>query len=783
MNYKFIAFCLLASFSIHAQNNRQNVRGVVLDKLSQTPLIGATVQIISATVNKGTATDEQGNYRLLDIPPDRYAIKISFIGYKDMVMPGVVVSSGKEVILDVAMEEDLTLLDAVVVTATSKDKPVNELASISTRTFSMEEVNRYAGGRNDPARLAANFAGVSAPDDSRNDIVIRGNSPVGVLWRIDGMNVTNPNHFASVGTTGGAVSALNTNMLKSSDFMTSAFPAEYGNAISGVFDLRFRNGNTHKRETTLQMGVITGLEATTEGPINKKANSSYLVGYRYSLAGLAQNVGIDIGTASTPAYQDLSFKLNSGNTKYGKFTLFSILASSTINIAGGSSSTLYGNGNQTDFASKIGIAGVNHFYKLNNKSFLSSTIGLNSSRTALTNYETNRQTSVAQSIEENTVAKTGYNFMTSFNSKVAPRLFIKAGIQNELMSLYLNYRTRNQQVDWKQVWDYDSYTNLTQAFVHANYNLGEKLTWNVGMHAQKFFLNNSFSVEPRGGLKYNVSNRSTLSFGYGLHSQLQPINVYFLQTTNKDGSISYNNKNLDFTKSHHFVLGYDLQPMQDWRLKAEVYFQRLFNVPVNTFSSSYSMLNTGASFKTDTEDNLTNAGTGKNYGVELTVEKFFSKGYYMLFTSSLYNSKYTASDGLERSTGFNGKYVYNMLVGKEWKIGNDGRNKFILDIKFTNAGGRPYTPIDLSASQTTGREVLASDAYSARYTDYFRFDVKAGYTFNSRSKKLSQSFSLDIQNITNHSNVFSYSYDNGNQSLKTTYQLGLFPNFVYKVQF
>lgn len=783
MNYKFIAFCLLASFSIHAQNNRQNVRGVVLDKLSQTPLIGATVQIISATVNKGTATDEQGNYRLLDIPPDRYAIKISFIGYKDMVMPGVVVSSGKEVILDVAMEEDLTLLDAVVVTATSKDKPVNELASISTRTFSMEEVNRYAGGRNDPARLAANFAGVSAPDDSRNDIVIRGNSPVGVLWRIDGMNVTNPNHFASVGTTGGAVSALNTNMLKSSDFMTSAFPAEYGNAISGVFDLRFRNGNTHKRETTLQMGVITGLEATTEGPINKKANSSYLVGYRYSLAGLAQNVGIDIGTASTPAYQDLSFKLNSGNTKYGKFTLFSILASSTINIAGGSSSTLYGNGNQTDFASKIGIAGVNHFYKLNNKSFLTSTIGLNSSRTALTNYETNRQTSVTQSSEENTVAKTGYNFMTSFNSKVAPRLFIKAGIQNELMSLYLNYRTRNQQVDWKQVWDYDSYTNLTQAFVHANYNLGEKLTWNVGMHAQKFFLNNSFSVEPRGGLKYNVSNRSTLSFGYGLHSQLQPINVYFLQTTNKDGSISYNNKNLDFTKSHHFVLGYDLQPMQDWRLKAEVYFQRLFNVPVNTFSSSYSMLNTGASFKTDTEDNLTNAGTGKNYGVELTVEKFFSKGYYMLFTSSLYNSKYTASDGLERSTGFNGKYVYNMLVGKEWKIGNDGRNKFILDIKFTNAGGRPYTPIDLSASQTTGREVLASDAYSARYTDYFRFDVKAGYTFNSRSKKLSQSFSLDIQNITNHSNVFSYSYDNGNQSLKTTYQLGLFPNFVYKVQF
>jgi hypothetical protein len=188
----------------------------------------------------------------------------------------------------------------------------------------MEEVNRYAGGRSDPARLAANFAGVSAPDDSRNDIVIRGNSPVGVLWRIDGVNVTNPNHFVSVGTTGGAVSALNTNLLKSSDFFTSAWPSEYGNAISGVFVLGFRNGNSQKRETTAQVGVITGLEVTTEGPISKEIGSSYLVGYRYALAGVAQAVGVDIGTTATPSYSDLSFKLNSGSTKWGKFSTFGI---------------------------------------------------------------------------------------------------------------------------------------------------------------------------------------------------------------------------------------------------------------------------------------------------------------------------------------------------------------------------------------------------------------------------------------------------------------------------
>jgi hypothetical protein len=264
---------------------------------------------------------------------------------------------------------------------------------------------------------------------------------------------------------------------------------------------------------------------------------------------------------------------------------------------------------------------------------------------------------------------------------------------------------------------------------------------------------------------------------------MQPINVYFLQTQQTDNSYSYNNKNLDFTKSHHLVLGYDLQPFKDWRLKAEAYYQYLYDVPVNTFSSSYSMLNTGASFKTDLEDNLTNAGTGKNYGVELTIEKFFSKGYYALLTSSIYSSKYKGSDGVERNTAFNGKYVYNILGGKEWNIGRSKRNKFSTDIKITNAGGRSYTPVDLTASIAQNREVSSTDAYSANYTNYFRIDLKANYTINSSRRKLSQTISLDIQNITDNDNVFSQSYNNGSQSIQTTYQLGLFPNVVYKMQF
>lgn len=775
-------FLLITPVLTIAQNNSQTIRGSITDKLTQTPIIGATIQL--SNLNLGCISDSVGNYVLKNLPPDRYELKIVFFGYKTLILPNIEVTSGKEVILDISMEEEYKQLKEIVVSATNKGGTINKLATVSARTFSMEEVNRYAGGRNDPARLAANFAGVSAPDDSRNDIVIRGNSPVGVLWRIDGMNVTNPNHFAAVGTTGGAVSALNTNLLKNSDFFTSAFPAEYGNATAGVFDLGLRSGNNKKRETTIQAGVITGLELTTEGPFSKKNDASYLVGYRYSLAGIAQAVGVNIGTTATPSYQDFSFKLSSGTTKLGKFSVFGILASSTINIGGGSTNTLYGNGNQVDFSSKIGIGGFNHFKQINAKSFITSTVGINYAATIQTAYDYDHMADSSYVREDNNVSKSTYFLSSTYHLKLNNRLFFKVGIQDEIIDVNLSLKTKDHIfAPEKQIWDYSSSTNLIQAFAHLKYSLSSKLTLNAGVHSQYLALNNSSSIEPRIGLVYNTTSKSSFNFGYGLHAQMQPINVYFLQSKDINGSILYNNKNLGFTKSHHIVLGYNIQPIADWRIKTEIYYQALYNVPITSVSSSYSMLNTGATFKTDLTDSLENKGTGSNYGVELTLEKFFSKGYYGLVTGSIYNSEYKGSDGITRNTSFNGNFVCNFLAGKEWKIGKDKRNRISIDTKFTYAGGRATTAIDLTASVATGREVLSSDVNGSNYEDYYRLDFKVGFKLNSSQRKIGQTFSLDLQNVTNHSNVFSQNYDNKLQKINTTYQLGFFPNVVYKLQF
>jgi hypothetical protein len=284
----------------------QTIKGSVKDLNSEFPLPGVNIILVDSDPFIGAATDEKGQFRMDNVPAGRQVLLVKYVGYKAQTIPNVLVTTGKEVIVNVLLEESVEKLDEIVITSdTDKDRPNNELAMVSARTFSLEEVQRFSGGRNDVARLAANFAGVRAADDARNDIIVRGNSPTGVLWRVDDLPIGTTNHFATLGTTGGPVSALNTNVLRTSDFLTGAFPAEYGNGNAAVFDVKFRNGNADRHEFTAQMAAFSGLEFMAEGPINRENQSSYLVAYRYGIASLAAT-----GTSGAPIYQDIAFKLN-----------------------------------------------------------------------------------------------------------------------------------------------------------------------------------------------------------------------------------------------------------------------------------------------------------------------------------------------------------------------------------------------------------------------------------------------------------------------------------------
>lgn len=747
---------------------------------------GVLIQVTNINPVEKARTDVNGVYRLENIPPGRYTLLFTFIGYKDVVIPNLIVNSGKEVILDISLEESVNQIGEVQVSA-RKDEMNNDNVTNSGRAFTMEDVNRFAGSRSDPARMAANFAGVSSADDTRNDLVIRGNSPSGVLWRIEGMNIGNPNHFSTVGTTGGPISAINANLLRNSDFMTSAFPAEYGNANAGVFDLGFRNGNTEKREHTFQLGILTGLEFSTEGPIGKGSGASYVFAYRYGFASVAQNIGLSVGTAATPYYQDFSFKVNSKQTKLGKFTFFGIGAISKIDFYHDKVDTtdLFVDPTKDSFfESRLAVFGVKHIARINDASYVKTVVGVNYSNS---DYSQDRFPLNGEKENEviNYTKRLTYSLNTSYNHKVTAKLFFKAGVIVEAMNTNLFYTNRMNQIVWDTIWNANKWAGLTQAYTHVKYSFTDQLVLNIGLHAQTLSLNKEVSIEPRAGLKYQFKKAGTLSFGYGLHSQMQPTDVYFLQTVNSNGELTTSNQRLGFTKSHHNVLGYEVKLAAHWKMKTEIYYQYLYNVPVDSFPSSYSMLNAGASFFPNQNGGLVNTGTGQNYGLELTLERTFYKGFYGMFTGSIYKSTYAGSDLVSRNTAFNGRYVYNVLAGKEFKVGKDKRNAISLDVKFTHAGGRPYTPVDVALSQLYQTQILQGDseAFTKRYPDFMRLDVKIGFRLNAKMRNIAQSWSFDVNNVTNRKNIFAERYNPVTNSMNTAYQIGFFPNFVYKIEF
>lgn len=784
-SYLLLIITLLATRSAIAQQVLQTVRGTVRDEVTQSPVIGASVLLIQEGGNNplGAITDINGDFSISGVPTGRQSFRVTSVGYEENRLSNVIVTAGKEVIVTVTLTEMVRSLEEVVVTSdrkNDKSKTNNELALVGGRSFNIEDTKRYAGALGDPSRMAANFAGVVSGNDSRNDIVVRGNSPTGMLWQLEGLNIPNPNHFGSLGSTGGPVSLLNNNTLGKSDFITSAFPSQYGNALSGVFDLRMREGNNQKHEFLGQVG-FNGFEVGAEGPLSKNSKASYLVNYRYSTLGLFKALGIEFGTGSAvPDYQDLNFKVAVPTGKKGRLSVFGILGQSDVDFLGNDVDTtdtnLYGNENEnTRVKYKTNILGLSYEYTLSNKTFAKVTLGTSNTDQNFSGDSISVTTREAFASGEARFKTRKTSAVLSVRHKVNAKHSLYAGITSDLLNFDLYNRDifNGGQFDTVRVNVQGENTVLTQGYAQWKFRATNNLQVTAGIHAQHFSLNDNFTAEPRFGLQYTFGNGQSVSMGYGLNSQAQNIYTYFVQTKTETG-VAYTNKDLEFTRSHHFSLGYENRLAENLMLKVEPYYQSLYNVPVERRSSSFSTLNTGSTFATNDEDSLVNKGTGRNIGIELTLEKYFSQGYYFLVTTSLFDSKYKGSDGVERNTAFNSRYVVNLLAGKEIKVGRNRNSVLSASIKTSFVGGKYTSPLNLEASRRRGEAVYDErQAYSERQSAYFRTDVRIAYRKEMRKSTLE--VAVDLQNVSANKNIFQQTYNARTNSLATEYQQGFFP--------
>ncbi len=776
--YKGIATLIFIILSIggFSQEFTQNIKGQIVDQSSQEPLSFATVVIIGSDPIMGTTTDLEGNFVIENVPVGRYDIEVSYLGFESIIVAEVVVNSVKEVVLNIEMVERPTSLDEVVIKPrTTKEKPLNRMATVSARMLSVEEASRYAGGFDDPARMAASFAGV-ASSVGNNAIIIRGNAPKYLQWKIEDVEIPNPNHFADLGAFGGGgLTALSSNLLANSDFYTGAFPAEYNNAISGVFDIKMRSGNNSEYEHSLEVGAI-GIDLASEGPLSKNGKSSYLFNYRYSTLGLISSLLPE--DAQGTNYQDLSFKIKLPTAKMGLFSIWGIGLIDNSGTTPESDSNLqnyYQDIESQDVKQHMGAVGLNHRLILNNSAYMNTTLA----------YSRNGIDLITDRLDENNMLNAENEIINAYNN-ITLKSYVnrkfnahhtnRTGITMRRLAYDLNLKEVDDGTnELSDIASQEGSSLLLSAFSSSSINAGN---WNInlGLSGQVFTLTDHFTLEPRIGLSYRLNEKNKLSLGYGLHSRIEPLNIYFANTL--EAGESQANKKLDFSKAHHFVLSYDLNITSKLLLKVEPYFQSLYNVPVIA-NSTESLLNLQNDWFIN--DAYQNIGKGQNYGVDLTLEQYINNGFYYLLSGSIFDSKYKTDQGIWYNTRFNKNYLLNALIGKEYRIGKK-QNLLGFNFKVSIQGGDRYSIIDKENS-VLEKDVVFDETIP--FTEQTKASTIFHFTINYEwyKKNSSHKISLKVLNATNFEEFQGFRYNIRTDQVEKFREALIIPNVSYKFSF
>ena len=753
----------------------QTIRGQVFDVASGEPMIGVTITIENGTT-MGTVSDTDGNFIIDNVPVGRHSVRATFIGYEPVLLKEQLVSSGKELVLTLRMRESISELGEVVIKPrVNKQLPLNEMAQVGARMFSVEEANRYAGGMADPALTASMFAGVAAGGVT-NGISIHGNSPQMLQWRVEGIEVNNPNHFAEITEAGGGIfTSLNGTVLANSDFLTGAMPAEYGNALSGAFDMKMRVGNNTKYEHAIQVGTL-GVDFASEGPLGKGAKASYLVNYRYSFLEIAKKLHAINMEKETLDYQDLSFKLNMPTTQAGTFAVwFTGLIDNYENEAPDVSDweTLW-DSNDSWSRQRNCAAGLTHTYRFRTGGTLHSSVAFTGTyrKLGVNDYD-ERMLQMPDMNGRN--SQWNVIISTQHQHKFSSRYTMQNGFEHQ----HLDFHTQLDHIDvvggpLKRIYDSEGNTGLTRLYSSHKVALSRRLSTVAGINVMWFNLNNQWLIEPRFSVQYKTSPSSTISLAYALNSRRESTDTYFVTG-------GYN-EDLGLTRSHHISASFSRCLGENAMLKIEPYWQWIFDVPVEK-GTTYSILNHNIFYQ---DRALVNDGAGNNYGIDLTLERYLKDGFYGMFTATLFKSEYRDAQGEWHHSRHDRGYITNILGGKEWMVGKAKKNVFGLNGRLTLMGGDRYTPIpdDITYEDVMMRpdksipEVDGLDPFCAQMKMNVGYAFSVKYTINKRHT--SHHFILEYLQMKTFQ---GQTFDIRTHEIVDKFTSLTFPNIAYRVEF
>lgn len=763
-----------------AQSLSQVVKGMVRDHVTGHGIVGANVTLTSSQhPAQGVVSDEQGVFRFDNVAPGVYMLRVSFTGYQSL-SEEVQVIAGRETQWHGTLREASQVLEAVEVRGGSPTEP-------GAHTFTIDKTMRMPANFFDPVRLATAYPNVVAANDQGNAMIVKGNSPNGLLWRLNGIDVVNPNHLANAGTlsdkpmaNGGGVNMLSAQMLDRTRLYTGPFPNQFGNALSGVLDMKLRDGNREKREYTAQASVL-GLDVAAEGPWNGNHRSAYLVNYRYSTVGLLSKLGVKFGDEDI-AFQDLSFQSSFTQRDGGQWSVFGLYGSSVNDFDGKPVDEVEEEKDTYEirYKSKTYVAGVRYER------------GLGMGRLSLTTGYSHTDESRNQNMTDaNLAAWMAMPAYPATAQRIGKDVYAR---EDGLLSTHVRYR-----LQWRKGWTWEvgalvnqrrqslEMSNvvicpgcgnvaagqrgivsgwLLQPYTTLSVPVTSRAGLRIGVRDVYFTYNDTHSLEPRADLDIQTGTASSVTVAYALTSQTQQPGTY----------LQAGNRALGLTRAHHTSVVFR-QAWAAWQTSTELYYQHLFDIPVSTTEGAYSVFNL---LEATALPALQSRGTADNYGVSTTAERRFVQAYYMVIGASYYRSRYEGSDGIQRHSRFDGRYTVNVTYGKEWT--KPTRNRTIgLSTRMLYLGGLRQSAVMPASALAAETIYNTNDPFGDRLHDYFRIDLrlslrkdKPGYT---------RTLALDIQNLLGEENEAYRYYDHVKRDVVLKRQLGLIPVLVYRVDF
>ncbi|MEM9722948.1 MAG: hypothetical protein AAGA10_27015, partial [Bacteroidota bacterium] len=557
----FLLFISFAGTAI-SQNYSQSLIGIVKDIDTDVGIQGVIVSISNGNFTDSILTNERGEFAFEGIRVGRVDLLCRHNSYKIKFIKDIRIDSGKAIHFDILLSKNVYSTEEVLIT--EKKNKGYEFQN-SKHQLNLNLAKRTGGNFGDPVRMMSRFAGVSNPDDLRNNLIIRGNSPVGVAWYIEGISTINPNHFATVGNSGGGVSILNSLTLSSLNLYTGAFPSEFGNAISGIAETNLRKGNSREKEFSIKSNIID-IELLAEGPISKTKRSSFLLAYRRSNVDFAYKISSQLRgyLGNAPNVQDLTFKLYWPN-KNGFTSWYGIGGESELQIREN-----FADDDQDIYKSWSFVTGLKNNRIISSNSSLTTSIAYSGNFTG--NGEINYQDSSGRSLKD---TEYRYSLMSIYKLSLNKKHSLKAGIVAQHVGhLTLREFYRPDSLgEFNRIKVSRNYKQLV-AFLNWKWNISRTLIVNGGINSSLLTLNTTGYLDPRVQVNWIITDQEQLTFGLGTHSQFQPAALYFTGGRNSEGDPILRNINLDPSRSNHYIISYHNNLLKNLNITNGIFFSQ-----------------------------------------------------------------------------------------------------------------------------------------------------------------------------------------------------------------